>query len=119
MSQNNLSPRTMKKKKNIPDLDLVVASFGVLLNVHVDGKVSIHVAHLVEETASNTDDQIVDESADSSESGNTLANTVVQLNRDGGLVGATEAHRKVGKILCELASGALDGDDPRANADRN
>lgn len=97
---------------HIPDLNLEVASLGVLLNVHVDGKVSIDVTHLVQETAGDTDDQVVDEGTDSSESGNTLASTVVQLDRDGVLVGATEAHRDVGKVLGEFAPGSLDGDNP-------
>lgn len=73
---------------------------------------SIDVTHLVQETAGDTDDQVVDEGADSSESGNALASTVVQLDRDGVLVGATEAHRDVGKVLGEFASGSLDGDNP-------
>jgi hypothetical protein len=97
---------------DIPNLNLIVASLAVLLNVHVDGKVSINVAHLVQETAGDTDDQVVDEGTDSSESGNALASTVVQLDRDGVLVGATEAHSDVGEVLGEFAPGSLDGDNP-------
>jgi hypothetical protein len=37
---------------------------------------------------------------------------VVQLDRDGVLVGATEAHRDVRKVLGEFAPGSLDGDNP-------
>ena len=73
---------------------------------------SIDVAHLVQETASDTDDQVVHEGTDSSESSDTLASTVVQLDRDGVLVGATEAYSDVGEVLGELASGSLDGDNP-------
>lgn len=104
---------------NIPNLNLEVASLAVLLNVHVDGKVSIDVAHLVQETAGNTDDQVVDEGTDSSESGNTLASTMVQLNGDGVLVRATEAHSDVGEVLREFAPGSLDGDNPGANVNGN
>lgn len=99
----------------IPDLNLGAAGLGVLLDVDVDGKVSVHVAHLVQEAAGDTDNQVVDEGADSTEGSDTLADTVVQLDRDHVLLGAAEGDGKVGEVLNELATGALDGHNPRTN----
>jgi hypothetical protein len=103
----------------IPDLNLEDTSLAVLLNVHVDGKMGVDVTHLVQESAGNTDDQIVDEGTDSAEGSNTLANAVMQLDGNGALVGAAEGHGDVRKVLGKLASGSLDGDNPRANVDRH
>jgi hypothetical protein len=51
-----------------------------------DSKVDIlgiDVTHLVLEALGHTDDQVVDEGADSSEGGDALARSVVELNLDG------------------------------------
>lgn len=87
----------------IPDLHIELAGFIVLLNVDVDGKVSVDVAHLVLEALGDTDDQVVDDSTDGTESSDTLANTVVHLNRDDILLGAAEGDSDVGEVLDELA----------------
>lgn len=87
----------------IPDLNLVQAGLAVLLDVDVDGEMCVDVAHLVLEAAGNTDDQVVDDSADSSESSDSLAGTVVQLNRDDVLLGAAEGDSDVRQVLRELA----------------
>ena len=71
----------------IPDLDLVVASLGVLVDVDVDGEMGIDVAHLVLKALRYTDDQVVDDGADSSESGDILTDTVVNLDIDDVLLG--------------------------------
>jgi hypothetical protein len=87
----------------IPDLNLVQASLAILLDVDVDGEVCIDVAHLVLEATGDTDDQVVDEGADSSESSDSLTGTVVQLNRDDVLLGAAEGNSDVRQVLHELA----------------
>lgn len=102
-------------ESNIPDLNLGAAGLGVLLNVDVDGKVSVDVAHLVEETTGNTDDQVVDEGADGTEGSDTLADTVVQLDGDNLSLRATEGNGKVGEVLDELATGTLDGHNAGTN----
>lgn len=88
---------------SIPDLDFIKASLAVLLNVDVDGKVSIDVAHLVLEAAGDTNDQVVNDGADGAEGSDTLAVTVVQLNRDDILLGAAESDSDMREILDELA----------------
>jgi hypothetical protein len=103
--------------KEVSDLDFVQIGLRVLLNVDVDGKVSVDVAHLVQETAGNTNDQVVDEGTDSTEGSNALANAMVELDGDGGLVGTAKGDSNVRKVLGQLASGTLDGYDPGANAD--
>lgn len=87
----------------IPDLDLVQVGLAVLLDVDVDGEMCVHVAHLVLEAAGNTDDQVVDDSTDGSEGSDSLAGTVVQLNRDDVLLGAAEGDSDVRQVLHELA----------------
>lgn len=100
---------------SIPDLNLGLTGLGVLLDVHVDGEMGVDVAHLVEEAAGDTDDQVVDEGADGTEGSDTLASTVVQLDRDDALLGAAEGDGNVGKVLYELAAGTLDGHNARTN----
>lgn len=87
----------------IPDLNLKLAGLIVLLNVDVDGKVSVDVTHLVLETLGDTDDQIVDDGADGTEGSDTLTGTVVHLNGDDILLGAAESDGNVGEVLDELA----------------
>lgn len=64
---------------------------------------SVDVAHLVKEAPGDTDDQVVDESADSAEGSDTLTNTVVQLNGDDILGRATERDGNMGEVLRKLA----------------
>lgn len=75
----------------------------VLLNVDVDGKVSVDVAHLVLEAPGNTDDHVVDDRTDGAQGSDTLARTMVDLNRDEALLGAAKGNGDVRKILDELA----------------
>lgn len=77
----------------------------------------VDVAHLVQEAAGDTDDQVVDDGADGAEGSDTLAGTVVQLDRDDVLLGATEGDGNVGEVLNELAAGTLDGHSARTNVD--
>lgn len=78
---------------------------------------SVDVAHLVQEAAGNTDDQVVDDGADGAEGSDTLTGTVVQLDRDDVLLGATEGDGNVGEVLDEHATGTLDGHNSRTNGD--
>ena len=87
----------------IPDLNVELASLGVLLKVDVDGKVCVDVAHLVLEAPGDTNDQVVNDGADSTEGSDTLAGTVVHLDRDHILLGAAEGDGDVRKVLNELA----------------
>lgn len=63
----------------------------------------VDVTHLVLEAASDTDDKVVENGADGTEGGDVLAGTVVQLDRDGLLVGAAEGDCEMGEILHEFA----------------
>lgn len=75
----------------------------------------VDVAHLVEEAAGDTNDQVVDDGADGAEGSDTLTGTVVQLDRDGAGLGATEGNGNVGQVLDENAAGTLDGHNTRLN----
>jgi hypothetical protein len=101
--------------EEVTDLNLSAVGLGVLLDVDVDGEMGVDVTHLVQEAAGNTDDQVVDESADGTEGSDTLAGTVVQLDGDDLLLGAAEGDGDVGEVLHELAAGALDSDNTRTN----
>ena len=51
----------------IPDINLQQPRLGVFLNVDVDGKVGVDVAHLVLVALGHANDEIVDNSLDGSE----------------------------------------------------
>lgn len=101
--------------QEVSNLNLILASLGVLLNVDVDGKVSVDVAHLVLEAPGDTDDQVVDKGANGTEGSDTLAGAVVHLDGDDILLGAAKGDGNVGEVLDELASGSLNGHNSRAN----
>ena len=88
---------------HIPDLDVDVASLVVLLNVDVDGKVSVDVSHLVLVALRYTDDQVVDVGADGSEGGDVLAGAVVDLDVDDILLGLGEVDSQVAQVLDKFA----------------
>ena len=77
---------------SIPNLNIYQAGLRVLLNVDVDGKMGVDVAHLVLKAAGNTGDKVVDDGADGTDSSDALAGTVVQFDRDGVLIGAAEGN---------------------------
>lgn len=87
----------------VSDLDLVAVGLGVLFDVDVDGEMGVYVAHLVLVTLDNTRDQVVDEGADGSESGDVLAGTVVDLDADDVLGGLGEADGQVAQVFGKLA----------------
>jgi len=63
----------------------------------------VDVSHLVLETLGNTNDQVVNESSDSTESGNVLSGTVVQFDLDDILLWVGEVDCQMAEVLGELA----------------
>lgn len=88
---------------DVPDLNLEKVGLLVLLNVDVDGEMRVDVAHLVLEALGDTDDQVVDEGSDCSESSDVLAVSVVDLDADDTGLGHGEGDRQVAEVLDELA----------------
>jgi hypothetical protein len=89
--------------RNIPDLNFIQASLGVLVDIYVDGKMCVDVSHLVLEALGDTNDQVVDESADCAEGSDVLSGTVVQFDLDNILLGVREVDSQVVKVLGELS----------------
>lgn len=96
-------PQKKAKSLHIPDLDLVQASLSVLVYVDVDWEMCIDVSHLVLVALGDTNDQVVDESADRSESGDVLSGTVVQFDVDDLLLWVREVDSEMLKVLHKLA----------------
>ena len=94
----------------VPDLNNPKAGVVVLVKVDVDGEMGVDVTHLVLEALGDTNDHVVDERTDSTESGDVLAGTVVHLDLDGGGIGLLEGDGQVTKVLLEGATGTLNGD---------
>ena len=88
---------------DVPDLNLEQVGLLALLDVDVDGEMRIDVAHLVLESLSNTNDQVVDEGSDGSESSDVLAVSVVDLDADDTRLEHGEGDRQVAEVLDELA----------------
>jgi hypothetical protein len=88
---------------DIPDLNLKQTGLGVLLDVDVNGEMCVDVSHLVLEALRDTDDQVVDESADCAEGGDVLSSTVVQLDVDDILLRVREVDRQMVEVLGEFA----------------
>lgn len=93
-----------------PDLNLVDSGVLVLLQVHVDWEMCVHISHLVLVTLGDANDQVVDESADGSESGDVLAVAVVEFDVDDVLRWVREGNRQMTQVLRELSAWTLDGD---------
>lgn len=85
----------------VADLDDEVSGLGILLNVDVDWEMGIDVTHLVLEALGDTDDHVVDQGADGTESGDILAGTVVELNVDEVGLWVGEVDCQVGEVLLE------------------
>ena len=45
--------------RDVPNVDLVQTGLGVLLDIDVDGKMSIDISHFIFEPARDTDDEVV------------------------------------------------------------
>lgn len=102
---------------HLPDLDLVAARLGVLVQVDVDGEMGVDISHLVLEALGDTDDEVVDDGPDGAESGDILAVAVVDLNADNVLLEDREVDGDMAHVLDELAAGALDCDKSRLDRD--
>jgi hypothetical protein len=77
----------------------------------------VDVAHLVLVSLGNTGDQVLDQRLDGPQSGDVLADTMVQLDADDlGALG-DEGDSKVLEVLDELAAGSGDGDDAGLDGD--
>ena len=85
----------------VADLDDEVSRLGILLNVDVNWEMSVDVTHLVLEALGDTDDHVVDQGADGTESGDILAGTVVELNVDEVRLWVGEVDCQVGEVLLE------------------
>jgi hypothetical protein len=70
----------------------------------------VDVTHLVLEALGDTNDHVVDERTDGTESGDVLAGTVVHLDLNGRGIGLLEGDGQVTKVLLEGATGTLNGD---------
>lgn len=105
--------------QEVSDLNLHAVGLVVLLDVDVDGEMGVDVAHLVLVALGDTNDHVVDESADGAESGDVLAGTVVHLNGDDVLLGVREGDRQVLERLLEGTTGASDGDISGLDVDRD
>lgn len=93
---------------NLPDLNGLVPIL-TLLDVDVDGKVSIDISHLVLVALGHTRNQVINDRLDGAESGDILSRAVVNFDSDGletflGLLfGDGEGNCDVGEILGEFA----------------
>jgi hypothetical protein len=63
----------------------------------------VDISHLVLKALGNTNNQVVDESADCAESSDVLAGTVVQLDVDDILLGVREVDCQMAQVLGEFA----------------
>lgn len=77
----------------------------------------VDISHLVLVALGDAGNQVVDERLDGSDGCDILAVAVVELDLNDVLLGMGEGDGDVAKILCELASGALDGHDARLDVD--
>lgn len=65
----------------------------------------VDVAHLVLEALGDTDNHVVDDRSDGTQGGDILTVAVVDLDRDGVLLGVAEVDGQVAKVLGQLACG--------------
>lgn len=89
----------------------------VLLDVHVDRKMCVDVAHLVFKALCDADYQVIDDRPHRAEGGNVLATSVVNLNANDTLLRGGEVDRDMAEVLRELAPRALDRDLSRLDGD--
>lgn len=87
----------------VPDFDLKQPSLGIFLDVHVYGKMGVDVSHLVLETPSDSNDQVVDDGFNGPKCRDVLAGTMMQLNIDKVLRRMGEAHGEMGHVLDKFA----------------
>ena len=99
----------------VPDLHRRLAIH--LLNVDVDGKMSIDVTHLVLVTLGHSGDHVLYERFDGPEGSNILAKAVVKRDLDDCGTLADEGDVEVLQILHQLTAGSGDSDDAGSDFD--
>lgn len=82
----------------------------VLDEVDVDGEMGVDVSHLVLETSGDTDDHVVDEGLDGSQSSDVLSVTIEDGDLDLLIRDLGEGNVDVREVLLKGTSGAGDGD---------
>jgi hypothetical protein len=65
---------------HLPNLHLVQARFRVIFNVDIDGEMRVNVSHFVPKSTRNTDDQVVNQRFDGSESSHVLSCAMMELD---------------------------------------
>lgn len=101
--------------QKVADLDSVVGT----IHNNVDGKVSIHITHLVLEALGDTSDHVVDNRANSTDSSNMLTSTVVDSEEKSVLVGKLDLNVQVTQVLGQSATGTSDSNETRLDTDFN
>ena len=94
----------------LPYLHLPELGLCVLLQIHIDGEMRVHISHLVLESFRHADDQVVDEGADGAEGGDVFARPVVHFDVDEALARVAEADAQVAEVLGQFAPGTFDDD---------
>ena len=79
ISPFSLSARWNPRARCLPDFQ-IVQSLRVLLNVDVDGKVSVDISHLIFVTLGDAGHQVLNDGLDGSESGDVLSRAMVNLD---------------------------------------
>ena len=79
----------------VSDFDLEEFRLAILLDVDVDGKVGVDVAHLVLESLGDANHHVFNNGTDGAEGCDTLSGSVVHFNGDEVLLGSAEAYRNV------------------------
>jgi hypothetical protein len=87
----------------VSDFDLPQASLVALVQVDVDGEMGVDISHLVLEALGDTDNHVLDDGSDGTQSGDVLTVAMVDLDRDGVLLGVSEVDGQVAQFLDELA----------------
>lgn len=91
----------------------------LVVNDHVDRKVSIYVAHLVLEALGDTSDHVVDDGANGADSSNVLADAMVDNELELVLALELNFNVQVAKVLGQFAAGTLDGDNTGLDVNSN
>lgn len=95
---------------NSPNLHLPKIGLSILIQVDIDGKMGVDIAHLVLEALGDADDEVVDEGAHGAQGRDVLAVAVVHLDVDDVLRRVREADAQVAQVLAEFAPWAFDCD---------
>jgi hypothetical protein len=93
-------------------------SISGIVNDNVDGEMSVNVTQLVLETLGDTDNHVVDQRADSTDTGNVLTETVVDNETDLGTNNG-DFNVQVTEVLGEDTTGTFDGNLTGLDSDLN